>query len=180
MMSCTPYVVLVCGTMNRSEWPLVRVVLVYQQGCTLCGTSSLSGYTLVCSVVAGVAVAWLWHCLGAGILQWETWRLHVGLPQPYWCCLFCWSHMLDANSRVGRTKVIYHCALMVVGKRLTLRSKKTKGEFSFLVILSMWLSQFKLWWIFNPRYLAESVWFSTWPPWMVYSPWLWASRICQC
>ena len=30
-------------------------------------------------------------------------------------------HMLDANSRVGRTKVIYHCALMVVGKRLTLR-----------------------------------------------------------
>jgi hypothetical protein len=42
---------------------------------------------------------------------------------------------------------------------------------AFLVILSMWLSQFKLLWIFSPRYLAESAWFNTWP-WMVYSLWI--------
>ena len=61
-------VVLMCDTRNRSEWPLFRrevrlrwCSLVYQQGCTLCGISSLSGYMLVCFVVsdAGVAVAWL-------------------------------------------------------------------------------------------------------------------------
>ena len=43
--------------------------------------------------------------------------------------------MLDAYSRVGRTKVINHCALMVVGQRFTLRPKKAKVEFSFLMIL---------------------------------------------
>jgi hypothetical protein len=35
----------------------------------------------------------------------------------------------------------------------------------------MWLSQLKLLWIFSPRYLAESVWFTT-RPWMVYSLWI--------
>ena len=79
--------------------------------------------------------------------------------------------MLDAYSRVGRTKVVLHCALMVAGQRLTLRPKKTKVEFAFLVILSMWLSQLKLLCIFSPRYLAESVWFNAWP-WMVYSLWI--------
>jgi hypothetical protein len=61
-------VVLMCDTRNRSEWPLVgREVrlrwcsLVYQQGCTLCGTSSLSVHMLVCFVVyaTGVAVTWM-------------------------------------------------------------------------------------------------------------------------
>jgi hypothetical protein len=46
---------------------------------------------------------------------------------------------------------------MVVGQRLTLCHKKAKVEFTFLVILSMWLSQLKLLCIFSPRYLAESV-----------------------
>ena len=67
--------------------------------------------------------------------------------------------------------IVYHCALMVVVKQLTLRPKKTKVELAFLVILSMWLSQLKLLWIFSPRYLAESVWFTT-RPWMVYSLWI--------
>ena len=53
-------------------------------------------------------------------------------------------HMLDAYSRVGRTKVGEHCALMVVGQRFTLRPKKAKVEFAFLGILSMSLSQLKL------------------------------------
>jgi hypothetical protein len=54
--------------------------------------ASLSGHMLVCFVVfaTGVAVAWLWHCLCAGNLQWPTWRFDVALPQPCWCCLFCW------------------------------------------------------------------------------------------
>ena len=73
------------------------VPLVYQQGCTLCGTSSLSGHMLVCFVVSatGVAVAWLWHCLCTGSLQWQTWRLDVVLPQPCWCCLFCWGSIFS-------------------------------------------------------------------------------------
>jgi hypothetical protein len=50
------------------------------------------------------------------------------------------------------------------------RPKKAKVEFAFLGILSMSLSQLKLLWIFSPMYLAESVWFNTWP-WMVYSLW---------
>jgi hypothetical protein len=33
-------------------------------------------------------------------------------------------HMLDVYSMVGRTKVVLHCALMVVGQWLTLRPKK--------------------------------------------------------
>jgi hypothetical protein len=33
---------------------------------------------------------------------------------------------------------------MIVGQRLTLRPKKAKVEFAFLVIVSMWLSQLKL------------------------------------
>jgi hypothetical protein len=60
---------------------------------------------------------------------------------------------------------------MVVGQWLTLRPKKAKVGFAFLVILSMWLSQLKFLCIFSPRYLAESVWFNTWP-WMVYSLWI--------
>ena len=109
-------VVLMCDTRNRSEWPLVRrevrlrwCSLVYQQGYTLCGTSSLSGHMLVCFVVyaTGVAVARMWHCLCTGNLQWQTWRLDVVLPQTCWCCLFLLGlQMLDAYSRVGRTKVV--------------------------------------------------------------------------
>ena len=62
---------------------------------------------------------------------------------------------------------------MLVGQWLTLRPKKAKAEFAFLMILSMWLSQLKLLCIFSPSYmyLAESVWFNTWP-WMVYSLWI--------
>jgi hypothetical protein len=71
--------------------------------------------------------------------------------------------MLDAYSRIGRTKIVYHCAFMIVGQRLTLCPMKVNVEFAFLVILSMWLSQLKLLCIFSPMYLAESVWFNTWP-----------------
>ena len=42
--------------------------------------------------------------------------------------------MLDAYSRVGRTKVVLYCALMVAGQRLTLRPKKSK------VVFSLWFS----------------------------------------
>jgi len=48
--------------------------------------------TLICFVVSatGVAVAWLWQCLCAGNLQWQTWQLDVVLPQPCWYCLLYW------------------------------------------------------------------------------------------
>jgi hypothetical protein len=56
---------------------------------------------------------------------------------------------------------------MVVGKRLTLRPKKAKVEFAFLVILSMWLSQLKLLWIFSPNDVPHSVqpcWYTSGTP----------------
>ena len=106
---------------------------------------------LVCFVVSatGVAVAWLLHCLCTGNLQWKE---NLGARRCTGSTLLMLSfllglHMLDAYSRVGLTKVVYHCALMVVGQRLTLRPMKAKVEFAFLVILSMWLSQLKLLWM---------------------------------
>ena len=95
MMSCT--LVLVCGTRNRSER------LWFEERWCSAGTFKYISTrlytavhhhwrTLICSVVSatGVAVAWLWQCLCAGNLQWQTWQLDVVLPRPCWYCLFYW------------------------------------------------------------------------------------------
>jgi hypothetical protein len=134
------------GTNYLEVWERCRwggVPLVYQQGCTLCGTSSLSGHMLVCFVVSanGVAVAWLWHCwlmrfnpdkcevliatnkkspihseytIHGQVLNQADSAKYLGLnidvvhtaSTLLMLSFMLGLHMLDAYSRVGRTKVI--------------------------------------------------------------------------
>ena len=59
---------------------------------------------------------------------------------------------------------------MVVRQRLALRPKKARWSSPSWWSYQCGYPSLNLW-IFSPRYLAESVWFNTWP-WMVYSLWI--------
>ena len=119
-------------------------------------------YRLIVYIIMKCKNKWIWN-----MFKWTFYFYFHLLPLDKWD--LCKTGTLNVHS--WAIKVIVNRRFWINYIMMEKKKKKANVEFAFLVILSMWLSQLKLVWIFSPRYLAESVWFNTWS-WMVYSLWI--------